>query len=619
MSSVQTLTRLVREHFWGLLLLVVLLIGSGLTVRAWKARHPGAMTVIESQAMDMTAMKPPVGAAPVATEVVHLGEFTAKVSYTGSVAPLQEQVLYPRVEGWLKNLNVYNGDRIAHGQLIAVVDSPDLQTKLAEAAAGRSAAASEIPTAQANVTRMAAERAAAASEIEAAKSEVARAKAMVSAAQRSVTQRQEDVKSSRANLEYWNAEIARMKRLYNAGAVSLQEYQSEKAQATAAEAELANKKAMLEEARANVDAARAEVASKESMILVARQRASAASAAVSGASQEVRQKAAMARQAGAMVATAATIDQYRYIKAPFAGMLTKRYVSSGQFVSQSTAIASIVQIDKVRLQANVSDMDIGGIRVGAPVTAKFAKDGSMMNAVVTSISPLADQSSRTAVVEAIVPNPGHKLVPGDSVTLEIAVSGNSTSISVPLSAIVQKDGLPAVWIARSEASKGKMQYYCTMHPEVVSDKPGDCPKCNMKLVPRTSDGNKKAHLVMVTTGASDGDRTEILTGLSDGDEVIHQGNTYLKEGDTVFPTGWSADGPKEMPKAPGMDSMDGMDNDSMPGMDHSKMQMDSPKPTASVKPAKGQKTYVCPMHPHEMSHNPKDRCKLCGMDLVEKK
>jgi hypothetical protein len=28
----------------------------------------------------------------------------------------------------------------------------------------------------------------------------------------------------------------------------------------------------------------------------------------------------------------------------------------------------------------------------------------------------------------------------------------------------------------------KVQYTCTMHPEVISDKPGKCPKCGMKLV-----------------------------------------------------------------------------------------------------------------------------------------
>lgn len=31
-------------------------------------------------------------------------------------------------------------------------------------------------------------------------------------------------------------------------------------------------------------------------------------------------------------------------------------------------------------------------------------------------------------------------------------------------------------------SEKKVQYICSMHPEVVQDKPGDCPKCGMKLV-----------------------------------------------------------------------------------------------------------------------------------------
>jgi hypothetical protein len=29
-------------------------------------------------------------------------------------------------------------------------------------------------------------------------------------------------------------------------------------------------------------------------------------------------------------------------------------------------------------------------------------------------------------------------------------------------------------------------YTCTMHPDVISDKPGNCPKCGMKLVEKTS-------------------------------------------------------------------------------------------------------------------------------------
>jgi hypothetical protein len=29
----------------------------------------------------------------------------------------------------------------------------------------------------------------------------------------------------------------------------------------------------------------------------------------------------------------------------------------------------------------------------------------------------------------------------------------------------------------------KQKYYCSMHPDVVSDEPGKCPKCGMDLVP----------------------------------------------------------------------------------------------------------------------------------------
>jgi len=41
--------------------------------------------------------------------------------------------------------------------------------------------------------------------------------------------------------------------------------------------------------------------------------------------------------------------------------------------------------------------------------------------------------------------------------------------------------------APAEASAAKEQYVCPMHPEVVSDKPGKCPKCGMDLVLKPSE------------------------------------------------------------------------------------------------------------------------------------
>jgi len=87
-----------------------------------------------------------------------------------------------------------------------------------------------------------------------------------------------------------------------------------------------------------------------------------------------------------------------------------------------------------------------------------------------------------------------------------------------------------------------------------------------------------AHLVPVKTGASDGRRVEVLSGLSPGDRVIYRGNTYLREGDRVFATKWDAHGPMELPPAAPMEQMPGMGGPSggkkakpaeqMPGMEH---------------------------------------------------
>src|SRR6516225_6507623 len=49
-------------------------------------------------------------------------------------------------------------------------------------------------------------------------------------------------------------------------------------------------------------------------------------------------------------------------------------------------------------------------------------------------------------------------------------------------------GAPAMEPGRrrpSTLSGGGLQYTCPMHPEVISDKPGICPKCGMTLAPRT--------------------------------------------------------------------------------------------------------------------------------------
>jgi multidrug efflux pump subunit AcrA (membrane-fusion protein) len=216
---------------------------------------------------------------------------------------------------------------------------------------------------------------------------------------------------------------------------------------------------------------------------------------------------------------------------------------------------------------------------------------------VTSIFPAADPTARTVIVEAIAPNPERRFVPGQYVVMEISTQRLENVITVPNSAIVEvapeNAGVfftakeHAVWLVRTRTTTGKTEYTCTMHPEVVQDKPGTCPNCLMKLEPRSNSGKHYAHRVKVTTGPSDGKRTVILSGLDEGEQVMTAGHRYLREGDGIESK--SQDKIHE-----GYEGHEGHE---------------AATPNKAV--------YTCPMHPEVTSDKP-GKCSKCGMDLVKK-
>ena len=72
---------------------------------------------------------------PVKVETVEPQVLEASVSYTGTIKPYEEIMVYPRVAGQLTNYSVYPGDRVTAGQEIATLDASELNTGVAEAQA----------------------------------------------------------------------------------------------------------------------------------------------------------------------------------------------------------------------------------------------------------------------------------------------------------------------------------------------------------------------------------------------------------------------------------------------------------------------------------------------------
>ncbi len=261
------LPRRARGYLAGTLTLLIVLLGTIAVVN--KYRDTKTSTVIESATMDMSAQAAP-GTTAVTAETVDAAPFQASAGYTGTVAPEQEEEIYPRVTGRLISMPFYPGDRIAPGQIVAQLDSTELAAKETEALHGSMGAAQNVAAAQADIAtaraghtralraveQMQAQLAQAQSAargaegaVKAAQSEVLNARQLakeaesaVNAAQagieqanEAVTQAQSDVDSAKADVDYWTAEIAREQKLFAQGAIAREELDRETAQATAAQ------------------------------------------------------------------------------------------------------------------------------------------------------------------------------------------------------------------------------------------------------------------------------------------------------------------------------------------------------------------------------------------------
>lgn len=515
-----------RHNFWGIATIVIVAIVCAVVVKAFK--KPGQMTVIESQAMDMTAMLPPVGAVPVAIANVEQKTVEGSITYTGTVQAFEDEDVYPRVTGRIVKMPVYPGDRVRKGDLLVQLDPAEVSEYKAKLQQARDEADAEMHNASI------------------AKQDFKQKEYEYKAASEDEQAAEKAIGEAEASLGYWKPETERQRRLYEKDVVSLAEYQQEESYCKAAMAKTEQAKAQLR---------------------AARNRRIAAEAAFNAMVHHVGHQYLLAKRAKAAELNAAIYDQYTRILAKDDAVVTRRLISPGVVVNPGMQILKVAHVRQVRVQAEVSSEHAARVKLGDPVLIKSAKDSpESVEAQVTAIFPAADPTSRTFTIEALIDNvredAGFKgrsssvrtvtqyyFLPGQYVVMKI-ITGRTEGLAIPSSAIVWNEGKSMVWKAVGGGSSGQTKYSCLMHPEVVSDKPGECPKCGMKLEPMEKGGRKVAQLIEIKTGASDADLTAVTEGLSEGDQVIYAGYENLSPGSAVVAAEWGAAGPEKLP-APG--------------------------------------------------------------------
>jgi multidrug efflux pump subunit AcrA (membrane-fusion protein) len=445
------------------LLVLALLVAAG----AWALR---ANLRPDRPAMDMS-MRVTSGNTPfpVSTAQVERGPVVGNVVYTGSVAPFNEEDVYPRVTGHIVEMPAYPGDAVRQGQVVARLDSVELSSRVGEAEAG-------VTTAQASRAQIEAD---------------------LSAARYAIAQMEKELAMVDAELTYSRSLVIRTERLFSVGAVSRQEYESDRAMAASTEAKREAAQAKLEQARASETAARKKLEAADSMVL----------------------------QARASLRTATIVRDYVEIVAPSSGYVVKRLVAPGVLVQPGMAILKIAQTDRVRLQANVGEKDVGSIRVGSPVTVTGVVPGQpVLKARVTAVFPFVDQGPRTAVVEALVENAGRRFLPGQYVTMQFVTGERPNVLTVPVQAVTRMGGKSTVWVVKDGRAE-----------------------------PRTA-----------VTGLEGPERVEITQGLMGDERVIVRGHEGLYAGARVSDVSSASTAspdkpgsPTTMPDMPGMPGMKG--------------------------------------------------------------
>lgn len=426
-----------------------------------------------SPPMDMEAMASVQGDAATPVTLARVGATDGRVEVfaPGSITPYLTQDIVTRAPGILRDFVAYAGDRVRTGEVIATLDAPDLQSQAAAAAADAEA---QSATARA-------------AEIEAhhhAPNAVVIANAETSAVQRDLSAARSEQSAKAAQLRYWEDETKREKTLLDQGAVSQQEYQDEVAQAAAA--------------RAAADSSVQRVGSLEQQLLASRTKAADAVASVEQMQAQAASARAQAMRARATAQTQSTLAGYTTVTSPSNGIVVKRLVDPGVYVQTGTAIARVAVVDRLRLQANIAQRDLPGITTGTPVVATLS-DGTAVRGRVSSIAPVADATTHTAVVEAIVMNARPDLVPGGyaRVTLYLRAPRIAAGVEVPSNAIVGSGATTSVW----------------------------------------TDVNDVAHRVAVSVISDNGTTAVVRGGLHDGVRVVVEGAPTLEEGQALTERG----------------------------------------------------------------------------------
>jgi RND family efflux transporter MFP subunit len=138
------------------------------------------------------------------------------------------------------------------------------------------------------------------------------------------------------------------------------------------------------------------------------------------------------------------------IRAPFAGIVTDRYIEVGEYVQASSRVASLAQVADLRLEFSLPEQNYPDVQLGQPVAFRVGAYGDQLFSGAVSHVSGAVRQTRDVLVEASVKNPEHKLLPGMFADVDLTV-GHESLPSIPKAAGFQANGKLNVFVVQGGA------------------------------------------------------------------------------------------------------------------------------------------------------------------------
>ncbi len=181
------------------------------------------------------------------------------------------------------------------------------------------------------------------------------------------------------------------------------------------------------------------------------------------------------------------------IKAPFNGIVGLRHVSEGSYITPTTSITNIYNIDPAKIDFSIPGKYSNRVNLGDKI--RFVTDAveEYREADIYAIEPQVDPTTRTLSMRAVCSNKDHALLPGQFAKIELIFHTYDNAILVPTEAVIPELGGHKVFVSK----------------------------------------NGRAETVQVKTGLRTDRNVEIVSGLNPNDTIITSGLLQLNPGSPV--------------------------------------------------------------------------------------